>query len=89
LAEAGGKISSLNVHKDYRKDPKPRGYAGKMTEIIGETPVKKAPAKKKPAAAKKSTKKAQTLAEELGLENIDPEDPRIKAVKAMFKPVAV
>jgi hypothetical protein len=89
LAEAGGKVSSTNVHKDYRKDTKPRGYATKMTEIIGEhveKQNKRRAAAKEPAAAKKTTTK-QTKAQKLGLEDVDIEDPRVQAVLKMFAAV--
>ncbi len=79
LAEVGGKVSAKDVHKDYRTDTKPRGYATKIKGFIGEEePEKKA------AATKKSTKKFETLAEELGLEAFTPEQvERLKAFKAV------
>lgn len=90
----GSEIKRQDVHKSHRKDSKPRGYVQAMAAAIGEeeeeTPAPKAKAKPKPKAktTKKTTPKVKTLAEELGLEPVDLDNPRIKRMLEGFAAVS-
>ena len=75
-------IKRKDVHKSHRKDTKPRGYAAAMAAVTEEeapTPKPKA----KPAAKNKTAKK-QTKAEQLGLDAVDLDDPRVQAMLKAF-----
>lgn len=81
----GSEIKRKDVHKSHRKDTKPRGYAAAMAAVTEEetpAPKKKTATRKK--TPKKNTPKVQTLAEELGLEPVDLDNPRIKRMLNAF-----
>lgn len=77
----GAEIKRKDVHKSHRKDSKPRGYKAAMAAAIGE----EAPTpKEEPAAEKSTTPKKQTKAEQLGLEDVDLDNPRVQAMLKAF-----